>query len=225
MKFEDEIIEAIVSKYIKREDIVSFGTSKTGESFMKKIAIKLEEQGGAVEIVPTSLRMASLASSLGIQIATLDEKEVDVAIEFADVVDEHFNYIKTDTTSLVRDKMIAQSAAELIVVCTAKNFKDIAFGTIPFEVAPFGWKRTLIQLSELGEAKIRKNGESFLKTETGNYLIDVEPDDVYSLEDINYGTKELPGVIESGIFIGYADRLLLHNGKLIVKSRLDYSKQ
>ena len=225
MKLNDELVEAIVDKYIKDKDVISFGTSKASEQLIKRIAIKIEEKNEKVCVVPSSLRMASIASELGLEIVTLDEKEVDVAIEFADYVDEQFNFVKMDASSLIKDKMIGQSAAELIVICEHDKFEK-RLKVIPFEVASFGWKRTEIQLGALGKAKLRKHNSKVFRTETGNYFIDVELDDIYSLDDIDYATKEIPGVIETGLFIGYADRILLHNGKEItVKSRLDYSKQ
>ena len=45
------------------------------------------------------------------------------------------------------------------------------------------------------------------------------------MEDLEFQAKDIPGVLETGLFIGYADRVLLHNGKLDMLSRLDYSKQ
>ena len=63
------------------------------------------------------------------------------------------------------------------------------------------------------------------KTETGHYVIDVNVDEIYSLEDLEFQAKDIPGVLETGLFIGYADRVLLHNGRLDMLSRLDYSKQ
>ena len=225
MNWEDDIIEALLSKYVKSNQVVAFGTSEISEKFLKNVAMKIESENFIIEIAPSSLDLASIAASLGLKIANIDEKEVDVAIEFASCADEDFTFIKKDTSSLVRDKMIAQSAIEMLVVCAEENFKKSVHGVIPFEIAPFGWKRTLTQLDELGEAKIREFRNDFFKTEGGNYIIDVDIDDVYSLDDIEYETKDIPGVIETGLFIGYADRVLLHNGKISVKSRMDFSKQ
>ena len=225
MKLSEELVDAIVEKYIKNKDVISFGTSKASEQLIKRIAVKIEEKDEKIYVVPASLRLASIASDLGMEIVTLNEKEVDVAFEFADHADEQFNFVKMDASSLIKDKMIGQSAAELIVLCEQNKFEK-HLKVIPFEVALFGWKRTEIQLGALGNSKLRKHNGKVFKSETGNYFIDVELDDVYSLDDIDYATKEIPGVIETGLLIGYADRLLLHNGKEItVKSRLDYSKQ
>ena len=223
--WEEEVVEALVDKYIRDGQVVAFGTSKVGETFLKKVALKMERENISVSVIPTSIGLASIAASLKLPIASLDEKEVDVAIEFADLVDKNFNFIKRDSKSLVRDKMIAQSSGELIVVVRKENYVKRLHGKMPFEIAKFGHKRSLAQLSKLGDATLRMKGREPFVTETGHYLIDVEVDDVYSLEDVDYQAKEIPGVIETGLFIGYADRVLSHNNNLVVESRLDYSKQ
>src|SRR3989344_4558809 len=115
--WQDEIVDAVIDKYLKNGQVLALGSSKAGEALLKKIAFKIEEKDMDVSIVPTSMSMASIAASLNVPIATLDEGEVDVAIEFAGICDENFNFVKEDSYSLVRDKMIAQSAAEFIVVC------------------------------------------------------------------------------------------------------------
>ena len=120
--------------------------------------------------------------------------------------------------------MIAQSAAVLVTVAEEKNFVSRLKGRIPFEITPFGWKRTLSQLEMFGKAKLREENGKPLKTETGNYLIDVDCDEIYSIDDLDYQAKNIPGVLETGIFIGYADKIVLHNNKIVVKSRTEFKQ-
>jgi len=225
----EEIIDALVEKYIKPDSILSFGTSEEAEVFLKKVALKLhdpEHDLEEVRVVPTSARIAEILSGMQVPIADINEKEIDVAVEFVDAVDTQFNFIKTDSTSIVRDKMIAQSAAEMIAIADEKDFVQMLSGKIPFEISVFGWKRTLVRLDALGEASLRMQGNSPYRTETSHYVVDVKVDEIYSLEELDYQAKNIPGVLETGLFIGYADRIILHgkNG-LRVKSRMDYSKQ
>ena len=223
---EEEIVDAILEKYIGSETrVLSFGSSRLSEHFIKKFAIRMETEGLEIKVIPTSAHIAGILSEMNVPTTTLNESEIDLAIEFADQVDRHFNYIKQDSLSLVRDKMIAQSAEELIVVTEEKSFVKNLQGMIPFEVISFGWKRTLSQLETFGEATLRMQGAVPYKTETNNYIVDVYIDEIFSLDEIETRAKNVPGVIETGLFIGYADRVLLHNGKITAKSRMDYSKQ
>jgi len=222
---QEKYIENIIVRYIKDGDAVSIGSSKLGEAFLKKLAFALEEKDipiYAIEFVPTSIRNATLASSLGIPIANINDREVDVAIEFVDQVDENYNYIKRDSVSIVRDKMIAQSAGLMIVVAEEEKLVKKLKGKIPFEVSSFGWKRTLNQLDAFGKARIRTQQNGFpYRTESGHYLIDVDVDDVFSYDDLEFESKAIPGVLEIGLFVGYADKIILHGKKIQLMSRME----
>src|SRR3989344_1221251 len=122
---KDEHIEQLVAKYIKSGDTVSIGTSGLGEAFLKKLAVAISAKHvdlENVEFVPTSHRLAVIASQLHLPLVSINDSEIDVAIEFADSVDFDFNFIKRDSFSFVRDKMIAQSAGLLVVVADPKNY-------------------------------------------------------------------------------------------------------
>jgi len=226
MALREETIEALVSKYVSNGMVLSFGTGKESSLLAKKLALLIEEQNLKVSVVPTNNKIAEILSELGIESTSVNDREIDLAIEFADLVDNEFNFIEMESGSFVRDKMIAQSAAELIVITEEKNYGKVLGGWIPFEVCAFGWKRTLLQLEKLGRAKLREKNKRPFKTETGHLVIDVKVDEIYSLEDLQFQAKDIPGVLETGLFIGYADRVLLHNEReLHMLSRLDYSKQ
>ncbi len=222
MALKEEHIEQIVAKYVKNGYTIAIGSEKAGEKFLSKLALAIEERNIKVSVVPTSLRMASLASSLDLKITSLNESEIDVAVEFVDQIDEDFNYIKRDSCSLVRDKMIAQSAVILIAIAEENNFVKRLRGSIPFEIATFGWKRTVSQLENFGRAGLRKSGNRVYKTETGHYLVDVAVDPVYELFELECDAKNIPGVLETGLFLGYADKIVLHNKGISVKSRTEF---
>jgi len=215
---EDQI-EGLVEKYIKHGDHVGIGSSALGIKFLKKMALKKEIENLDLKIVPTSAEMTYILKQLNLEACSLEEKEIDIAIEFADLADHNYNFIKKDSKSFVRDKMIAQSAETLIIVLEKKNFVSKMFGVVPFEVSPFWWKRTKLQLESFGAARERKT-ESMVKTESGNYIIDVLTDSIPSPEEFEFQAKEIPGVLETGLFVGYADRVILCNGKIEVKSRI-----
>jgi ribose 5-phosphate isomerase A len=63
-----------------------------------------------------------------------------------------------------------------------------------------------------------------LVTESGNYLADVDIRVKFLPEDIDYAAKNIPGVLETGIFIGYADKALLYSAKGIEAKGLMHDK-
>ena len=120
--------------------------------------------------------------------------------------------------------MIAQSAGTLIVVADESALVEKLRGTIPFEIATFGWKRTLNQLDVWGKARRREmNGIPF-KTETGNYVIDVDVDGIFSYDDLEFETRNIPGVLETGLFLGYADKVVLRGAQLRLLSRTEFKQ-
>ena len=222
---EDQHIEGFIIRYIKDGDVISIGTSELGEKFVKTLALALQKEHipiNSIEFIPTSMRNATVASSMGLPIADINDKEVDVAIEFVDQVDQNYNFIKRNSLSLVRDKMIAQSAGNLIVVTDEKNFVDRLKGTVPFEVSTFGWKRTQNQLDTYGRARRRETNGIPFKTETGNYIIDVVFDSIFDYEELETESKNIPGVLETGLFIGYADKIIVHGKKIQLLSRTEF---
>ncbi len=221
MALDERIVEAIVERYMEKDMILAVGTGHMNEVFLRQIALKAHEKSLEISVVPTSVKLAEIASTLKLKIVSINDADVDLAIEFADLVDRDFNFISIDTTSLVRDKMIGQSAAEMIVVAEEKNYVKQLSGVIPYEVTTFGANHSLVRLDQFGKAKFRENanGDRYL-TETGHYIIDVDTDAVFDLDDLQFQTKEVPGVLESGLFIDYADRILLHNKKIHLMSRI-----
>ncbi len=222
---EDEHIEAFIVRYIKDGDVVSIGSGELGERFLKNLALALEKDHipiNEIEFVPTSMRNATVASSIGIPIADINDREIDVAIEFVDQVDSGYNFIKRNSLSLVRDKMIAQSAGTLVVIAEEQNMVERLKGTIPFEVATFGWKRTLNQLDTYGRARRRETNGVPFKTETGNYIIDVVFDGIFDYDELERDSKNIPGVLETGLFVGYADKIILHGKKIRLLSRTEF---
>ena len=213
-------VEALLTKYVKNNSIISFGTGPTNEAFLKKLALYIESNSLRVKVVPTSHTMGLLCSQLKIQTASLDEVEIDLAFDFVDQVDEDFNYISNETTSLIRDKMIAQDAGELVVVCEEKNFVPRLNCGMCVEVSAFAINKTLAQLMNLGNPILRKINDKIVMSETDHYFVDIDFDEIYSLEDLDYQAKRIPGVLETSLFMGYADRVVLHGNNLTVKSRL-----
>ncbi len=216
----DERVEALLEKYIKPNTVVSLGTGPTNESFLKKLALYSLNNNLKLQAVPTSHTMALLCSQLKIPTVSLEDVEIDLAFDFVDQVDEDFNYISNETTSLIRDKMIAQDAAEMVVVCEEKDFVPRLNAPMCVEISTFSPKKTIAQLMNLGDPILRLSKGKPVMSETGHYFVDLKFDEIYELEDIDYQAKRIPGVLETSLFLGYADRVVLHGSTLIVKSRM-----
>lgn len=217
----EEVLDTFIARYVKSGQIISIGTGTHSLTLLKKIAFAIEDEKlKNIQLIPTSQSIGIAASSFGIPVCALDEHQLDVAFEFASAADTYFNYLKSDSTSLIRDKMIAQSAKELIVMTDAARFHELSAGVVTVEISQFGYRRTLMQLQPFGEVNLRMRGKEIAKTESGHLMADILMSRIQSLDDLDISLKRIPGVIETGIFLGYADRLILHGEKIEVKSRL-----
>jgi len=103
MVLKEESIEALVSKYVSNNMVLSFGTSKESLRLVKKLALRIEEEDLDVSIVPTNNKIADLVHDLGLKAASVNDREIDLAIEFVDMVDNEFNFIEMDSASGTQD--------------------------------------------------------------------------------------------------------------------------
>ncbi|MDO8625690.1 MAG: ribose-5-phosphate isomerase A [Candidatus Diapherotrites archaeon] len=219
----EDTVEGLVAKYIPDGSVVALGSGHLSESFLKRLAFRMVSLEEKFLFIPTSMHLAALAAELRIPITSIDEHEVDVAVEFPTQLDHDYNFLKSSSHSLIRDKMICQSATDLICVCEKKDFVERLSGAIAFEIAMFGSKRTLLELSKFGKTDLLREGKRDFHTESANLLALCKPDAIFSLEDLEFQTKQIPGVIETGLFIGYADRMILFNPGIEAKSRVQVS--
>jgi ribose 5-phosphate isomerase A len=221
---EDQV-DAFVTRYVKDGQVLAVGTNQLGELFLKKVGLWAEQNQWEITLIPTSVSQIQTAKEFHLPLTTLNEREVDLAVEFATQGDHDFNFLKRYSNSLIRDKMIAQSAGELIVVLPEKDYVEKLSGMVPFEISSFGWKRTLLLLEQIGKVNHTQYEKEPPKSESGHYLVEAEIDTQLLLEEIDAQARLIPGVLETGIFIGSADRMLLVGEQEIkVKSRMDFEK-
>ncbi len=206
-------LQAIIKEfdhYINDGNIVAIGTSRYDAEFVDELVKYLLFKKKEVFFVATTSRQAAQFSDLGQKVVSLNDKEIDVAIEFIDQVDSDFNFIKKDTKSFIRDKMISQSALNLITVCDRLDLVDKITKDVSVEISSFAWERTILNLQSYGLARVVLDIDGqIIKTETGHYLARITLDKNITLEDFEYSVKNIPGVLETGVFLGMADIILI----------------
>jgi ribose 5-phosphate isomerase A len=197
-------LQAIIKEfdhYINDGNIVAIGTSRYDAEFVDELVKYLLFKKKEVFFVATTSRQAAQFSDLGQKVVSLNDKEIDVAIEFIDQVDSDFNFIKKDTKSFIRDKMISQSALNLITVCDRLDLVDKITKDVSVEISSFAWERTILNLQSYGLARVVLDIDGqIIKTETGHYLARITLDKNITLEDFEYSVKNIPGVLETGVF-------------------------
>ena len=120
--------------------------------------------------------------------------------------------IKGGGGALTREKLVALSSERGIYVIDESKLVDHLGQSfaVPVEVLPFGWAVSARRLSELGcEARLRGGREKPFVTDNGNYIIDCGFDSPFDSVQVGSAIKQLPGVIESGLFVGICDVLIV----------------
>lgn len=201
-------------KFIKNEAIVAIGTFKEDNFFIEKLVKQLTANKKKAYFVPTTAKQAAQLHSLGQTVLSLSDKEIDVAIEFCLQADSFNNFIKNETKSFIRDKMIAQSALNLITVVENYSFVEKIDQDVYVEISSFAWERTIINLASFGLARVVKDtNDDFVKTEMGHYLARITIDKNITIDDFEYSVRNIPGVLETGVFLGLSEIFFVINDK------------
>ncbi len=200
--------------YVESGMRLGLGTGSTAAKFVELLGAKVKS-GLAIVAVPTSEATRQQAERLGIPLTTLDETPfLDLTIDGADELDEHLRLIKGGGGALLREKIVATASERTIIIADAsKKVATLGKFPLPVEVVKFGLQATINMIEGLaheagldGDLRVRQaaGGQSFV-TDSGNYILDCAFNaipDPEALEDI---LRSVPGVVESGLFIGIAD--------------------
>lgn len=195
---------------------LGLGTGSTAAFFLRALAARIErgELPGVIG-VPTSVRTEEEAARLGIPLAPRDEVgRVDLAVDGADEIAPDLGLIKGLGGALLREKVVAQAAARMIVIADEAKLVDRLGrrAPLPVELAPFGVDGQLEWLADLGarpELRIGKDGRPD-RTDNGNLTVDCwfegGVEDAPALERRIAGRA---GLVESGLFLGLADEAIV----------------
>jgi len=197
---------------------LGIGTGSTAEHFVRGLA---ERVRGGLDIigVPTSERTARLAAELGVPLTNLDDTpHLDLTIDGADELDGRLRLIKGGGGALLREKIVATASDRMIVIADASKRVDVlgAF-PLPVEVIPFGCVATSAAIvkaaSALGcQGEITRRTDSYGEpffTDSGNYIFDCRFGRIPDADALALALNLIPGVVETGLFIGIASLAIL----------------
>lgn len=195
---------------------VGLGTGSTAYFAIEAIG-RLVQRGYEILAVPTSVASENHARALGIPLATLEEVgTLDITIDGADEVDPNLDLIKGMGGALLREKIVAYSTrTEVIVVDDSKLVPRLGSRfPLPVEVVPFSHGRIRSYMEELGCRADLRGGNGPFITDNGNLIYDLRFDkgisDPHALQS---KLKEIPGVVETGLFLNMAKKVIVASGE------------
>ena len=200
-------------EYVKDGYVVGLGTGSTARYVVLALGERIKA-GLKIRGVPTSRETAELAKQQGIPL--IDQENawvIDVAIDGADQVDPDLNLIKGGGGALLKEKIVAASAKQFIVLVDHTKRVPVLGGSfpLPIEVIPFGWGSTAREIEALTKSRVvlrERNGVPF-KTESGNLIVDVRIDRINQPRNLEISLNKIPGIVETGLFVNRTDVLIV----------------
>jgi ribose 5-phosphate isomerase A len=207
-------------RFVKDGHVVGLGTGSTAAHFIRLLGEKVKS-GLRIRGIPTSVRSAELAQSLGIPLTTLDESpEIAVTVDGADEVAPHLRLIKGGGGALLREKIVAAATKQLVIVVDAsKRVKTLGKFPLPVEVIKFAETPVAKKIKALGakvELRMGSDGKPYL-TDENNYILDCHFGSIRGPVALARYLSDMPGVVEHGLFIGMASKVLVANGGKIIE--------
>lgn len=205
---------------------VGLGTGSTVFYTLERLGERIRDEGLSIRGVPTSVDTERKAAQFGIPLISLQEVEsIDLTIDGADEIDAAFDMIKGGGGALLREKVVASlSRREVIIADPTKVVERLnAVFPLPIEVVPFARAAVGRRLSGMGAAwTVRERGGEPYRTDNGNEILDcMFPGGIANARLMEHNLDQIPGVVESGLFIGLAHVLLVGriDGSVDVRER------
>lgn len=198
---------------------IGIGTGSTAAHFIAALGERARA-GLFVSAVPTSEDTARKAAAVGINLIEPDETTViDLAVDGTDEVDARRQLIKGGGGALLREKIIANAARKFVVIADAsKEVAELGAFPLPIEIDRFAFALTVRAVREaiaaLGygapDVRLRAGpaGPAFV-SDGGNFILDCRLGRIADAAALDRALKGIPGVVETGLFIGLADEIIL----------------
>ena len=159
------------------------------------------------------------AARLNIPLTSLDETpRLDLTVDGADEIDAELRLIKGGGGALLREKIVATASERMVVIADrSKLVQNLGGFPLPVEVVNFGLAATKRLVEAMaaeagcrGEIKLRadKSGKPFV-SDQGHYILDCAFGQIPEPEVLSFALKQVPGVVEHGLFLGIADMAIV----------------
>jgi ribose 5-phosphate isomerase A len=190
--------------------LVGLGTGSTADAVTRELGRRVAE-GLVFTAVATSDRTEALARDLGIPLSTLDETgRLDLGIDGADEIDPALDAIKGRGGALLREKLVALSCDDYVLVATTEKSVDHlgARTPLPIEIVAFGWSQTAKRLASIGIAGQPRTVDDQPArpwvTDSGGIIVDCATGPIDNPSQLAAAIKAISGVVEHGLFLEIA---------------------
>lgn len=198
--------------------LVGLGSGRTASVFVRMLGARVRD-GFSVTGVPASGATAALAREAGIPLVSLSEIELlDITVDGADEVAPNLDLMKGHGGALVRERIIASaSRRQVILVGADKLVRRLGERfAVPVEVMPFAAGPVTRAIRAAGlrpGVRMDATGGRELVNENGNLTLDCALPaplaDAHAARALETSLLAMPGVVDTGLFLGTAERVLV----------------
>jgi ribose 5-phosphate isomerase A len=193
------------------DGVIGIGTGSTARLFIAALG-ELVAAGRRYTCVPTSQASRSQAQDLGIPLLSDDGPwDIAVTIDGADEVDDALDLIKGGGGAHTREKIVNYSSRRNVIIVDASKLSR-RLGerwAVPVEVLAFAHLATRDHLARLGTPALRVRDGAPFSTDSGNRIYDLACGPIADPRALDAALRAIPGVVETGLFIGRADVVLV----------------
>jgi ribose 5-phosphate isomerase A len=174
---------------------VGLGTGSTVAHLLPAIAAR---GLSGLRCVATSVATERHAAELGIPVEPFDQLDrLDIAIDGADQIAPDRWLVKGGGGAHTREKIVAASAENFVVIADSSKTVNRIKGPIPLELYTFGLASTLARISaELGEVDLRADTAA---SPDGGVIADYRGK-VHEPGELAARLALMPGVVDHGLF-------------------------
>jgi ribose 5-phosphate isomerase A len=206
---------ALAADLVRAGDRVGLGTGRAAAAFIDELGARAL----AVTCVATSEASARQARALGLTLVDLAEDvELDITVDGADEVTPTLDMVKGRGGAFVRERIVAAaSRRQVILVGPEKLVAALGeTGAIPVEIIPMALGPCLRRLKQIGVRPALRPGAAGTQpfvSDNGNLVVDVALpaplSDTAAARAFDAAVRAIPGVVDSGLFLETAERVLV----------------
>lgn len=193
---------------------IGLGSGSTVAIFAEELGRRVESGKADVSVVPSSYQAYQLAVEFNIPLTNLDiNPELILTVDGADEVDKELNLTKGGGGALFQEKVVASASKKLVIIVDESKLveKLASRFLIPVEVLPFSLGVVKRTITKMGIEPILRQAQKKMGpvvTDNGNFIIDLKfPEPIDNPKQVAIDLKMIPGVVETGLFIGMADEV------------------
>lgn len=209
-----ELVANELAARVEPGERIGIGAGSTVEAVLEALAARVKREKLQFSVVPASYETAIKAAAIGLNVLSpLAVSELSWGFDGADEVDPQKSLLKGRGGAMLQEKILAEKCKRYVVIVDQTKLVQ-RLGErfpVPLEVVPAAIKIVESELVKLRATSVELRAAQGKKgpviTESGNVIIDAGFAVVNA--ELQAALSQIVGVVETGIFIGYADEVMV----------------